>query len=57
MCEDCASYQYQIEQLKRKIRRIRADLKKERRKTNEILQSKDNQHLRKGQKRSKYGRI
>ena len=64
MCNDClvlhARLQEQAEQMfhmKRTIINLRKDLKGERRKVEHFRKEKDKQHLRKGQKRSRHGRI
>ena len=43
--------------LKKNINRLRSSLKKERREKANMQKEKDQQHLRKGRKRSRFGRI
>jgi len=66
MCEDCGRLHEQLQEqagimfaLRRRITRLRSQLKDERREKEKILkeQNKNNkQHLRKGQKRGHHGR-
>jgi phage shock protein A len=65
MCQDCTRLHEQLQQqseemfgLRRRIRNLTRDLKAERRKLEHLRGKKsDKQHVRKGQKRSRFGRI
>ena len=64
MCEDCTRLHEQLQKqagemfgLKKNINRLRSSLKKERREKANMQKEKDQQHLRKGRKRSRFGRI
>ena len=64
MCQDCERLHEQLQKqagemfgLKKNINRLRSALKKERREKAQLVKEKDPQHLRKGQKRSRFGRI
>ena len=63
MCSDCTRLHEQLTQqseemfgLKRRIRSLTRELKGERRKLEHLRKKQEKPHLRKGQKRSKYGR-
>lgn len=63
MCNDCTRLHEQLQQqsyemygLKRRIIRLRSELKKERREKDKILKEKEKNHYRNGQKRGKFGR-